>query len=292
MKTGKTALLRTLEITPVDKRSTPGVYVKQTCNANNLLSYLNQETLLTMNSFDSSIIHFINGFSQKSLFFNVLMLLLGYINLFKGGVLVGIVWWLWFRDENENYLVREHLISALVGCLVALFIARILILTLPIRIRPSSNPNVKFLIPYGMKTIGLAGGSTFPSDHAVLFSTLAFSYWFISKKWGVFAISYVLIVICFPRIYLGLHYPTDILAGTVLGFAIAFIFNSPKIRHNVSKPFFFLMNRQPGLFYLIFFLISYQLVVLFYDFREIGIRLFKYLLIFSGSLQRILFTNT
>jgi undecaprenyl-diphosphatase len=201
---------------------------------------------------------------------------------------MGIVWWLWFRNENENYLVREHLIAALVGCFVALFIARILLLTLPFRIRPSSNPHINFLIPYGMKAGGLAGGSTFPSDHAVLFSTLAFSFWFISKKLGVFAIIYVFIVIFFPRIYLGLHYPTDILAGTVLGFAIAFIFNSTKTRQQLAKPFFYLMNHVPGLFYFIFFLISYQLVVLFYDFREIATRIFKYLLIFNESLQRII----
>jgi undecaprenyl-diphosphatase len=230
-----------------------------------------------VNYFDSAILLFLNEFSRQSLIFDKIMVALVDINLFKGGILMGFIWWQWFRKTNatQSQAIREHIIATLVASFVALFTARMLASTLPFRIRPFENPDLQFVVPFTMKEDVLTGWSAFPSDHAVLFFTLAISFLYISKKLGIFSIIYVSLIICLPRIYLGLHYPTDIVAGAVLGLAFALVANYSKIRRPLSKPFFNLMARVPGMFYFSFFLVSYQIAVLFNDFRKLGEKTFK-----------------
>lgn len=69
---------------------------------------------------------------------------------------------------------------------------------------------------------------SFPSGHTTSSFAVATIIFLRNKKWGIFA--YILaILIAFSRLYLFLHYPTDILGGIILGVASAitiyFIFN-------------------------------------------------------------------
>ena len=72
--------------------------------------------------------------------------------------------------------------------------------------------------------------SSFPSGHAmsatVVYSTIAFLAARLEAqrlmRWVVIAIATVLIIlICSSRVYLGVHYPSDILAGVLVGFGWA-----------------------------------------------------------------------
>lgn len=231
-----------------------------------------------MNSFDSIIIDFLNSFSNWSIIFDTTIVNLMHLDLLKGGVLIGIMWALWFRTDNGtiNGSVRERLISTMCGSLMALFTARVLAITLPFRYRPLHDPEIDFVLPLNMSEKALDGWSSFPSDHAVLFFALAFSFWHISRRIGFLSIFYVTLVIMFPRIYTGLHYPTDILAGAALGFGFAWLFNLSIIRHNISKPFIFILDRNPSVFYFCFFIVSYQLATLFNDIRNLAENIFGF----------------
>jgi hypothetical protein len=59
----------------------------------------------------------------------------------------------------------------------------------------------------------LSGWSSFPSDHACLFFALATGLCLISPVIGGLALLHASLIVSLPRIYLGLHYPTDVLAG-------------------------------------------------------------------------------
>lgn len=63
-------------------------------------------------------------------------------------------------------------------------------------------------------------GFSFPSEHASVFSALAFSMLFINKKLGYVLVA-LAIVMGLSRVVLGVHYPIDVLAGFILGFIVS-----------------------------------------------------------------------
>jgi undecaprenyl-diphosphatase len=240
-----------------------------------------------MNFFDAAVMNFINGFSRQSLLFDKFMVAVVDLDLLKGGILVGLIWAFWFGSMNEaqKQSVRERMLSALVGCFAALVTARVLALTLPFRYRPVHDPLLDFVVPYEMPVFWLEDWSSFPSDHAILFLTLAFSFWFASRRLGLYSLIYTFVMILFPRVYVGLHYPTDILAGIPVGFAFAWLFNLYAVRKAIAKPFLHVANMAPGFFYFCFFILSYQITTLFDDVRDISEKAFK--LIFKYLLNLI-----
>lgn len=71
-----------------------------------------------------------------------------------------------------------------------------------------------------------ATGYSFPSGHTQTFATGSFAFAVHFKKlWlYVFSIAFTLLI-GFSRMYLGVHYPTDVLCGAIFGFVFAFILN-------------------------------------------------------------------
>ena len=67
-----------------------------------------------MDSIDLSISSFINGFAHRSIRFDEFVSWLSDYNLLKGGVIIGIVWWLWFRNEDDRR-TREALLAAIIA---------------------------------------------------------------------------------------------------------------------------------------------------------------------------------
>lgn len=224
-----------------------------------------------MNYFDSLIISFFNRFAQVSPTVDRLILLISENDLLKGGILIAALWWLWFRKDEQDQAVRERVISTIVSGFIALFVARALALTLPFRLRPLHNSDLNFLLPYGMKPTTMESWSSFPSDHGVLFFALATGIFLISRTMGALALVYVLVAIGLPRIYLGLHYPTDILAGAGIGIGIAWLLNIEKIRRLVAQPAMRWLQKAPGSFYACFFLLSYEIASMFDHVRVMGL---------------------
>jgi undecaprenyl-diphosphatase len=231
-----------------------------------------------MNSFDFEIIAYVNQFSQHSRMFDNLVRFLSDNHLLKGGVLTIIIWWAWFHIDERRSHDREHIISTLLSCFVAMQLARALALTLPFRIRPLHEEYLSFLLPYGMTPTALEGWSSFPSDHAVLFFTLSTGLVFISKKVGIFALFYTTLFIAFPRIYLGLHYLTDIIAGAIIGITIALLGNMYLCKVISLQKIVSWSHSKPSLFYPLFFLLTYQIADMFDGIRAIskaGFKLFQ-----------------
>ena len=62
---------------------------------------------------------------------------------------------------------------------------------------------------------------SFPSGHSLASFEGAVSIFLYDKKWGGAAIV-LAAFIAFSRLYLFVHFPTDVLAGTILGIFVAF----------------------------------------------------------------------
>ena len=85
------------------------------------------------------------------------------------------------------------------------------------RIRPSHEFNefINLLVSKG-------GKWSFPSNHAAnsfAFATVL-SYFFEQKKLALFTLASI---IAFSRVYVGVHYPLDILCGAIIGYILSWV---------------------------------------------------------------------
>ena len=61
---------------------------------------------------------------------------------------------------------------------------------------------------------------SFPSDHATVVAAVAGGLMFTNRRWGGVAAA-LAVIMAFARVYVGAHYPGDVLAGLALGAAVA-----------------------------------------------------------------------
>ena len=228
-----------------------------------------------INSLDGFVISQLNLFARKSWVFDEVVAFLSVNHLVKGGVLMLLVWWAWFRTDNRTSRDRDHIIATMLSCVVALAVGRILVIALPFRLRPLHETGLNFVKPYGVAEEALAKLSSFPSDHAVLFFALATGLFFISRALGVVTLLYAALVIALPRMYLGLHYPTDILGGALVGVVISWLGNLWLPGTRMVQFLKDLSWARPMYFYPAMFLVTYQVADLFENSRAFASGLFK-----------------
>ncbi len=194
--------------------------------------------------------------------------------MIKGVVLLTLFWWGWFRADRDQSIARLHMLSTLFACFVAIILARAMALFLPFRDRPMHEDALAFTMPYSINDRVLQGWSSFPSDHAVLFYALAAGMFFISRRVGVFSLVYVTLMIAFPRVYLGLHYATDIMFGAFVGVVVILLCNTRYFLDKVSEPVLNWSNSRPEIFYPLFFILAYQIADMFDSSRAL-LKFFK-----------------
>ena len=91
----------------------------------------------------------------------------------------------------------------------------------------------------------------------------------ISKRLGALAMLYAVVVVCFPRAFLGYHHPTDLLVGGLIGVVAAYLANLAIVRQTIYRPIVNWQQRHPSPFYAGMFLLTYQIDDLFNNVRSI-----------------------
>ena len=223
-----------------------------------------------MNPFDAFFLHLINGLAGRSWTIDGLALALKTNDLFKGGVVTALLWWAWFQPGAEQPKRRRAVLVTTAAAFTALLAGRLLAWSLPFRLRPLQNPEAGVNMAIGLSPMELSSWNSMPSDHAVLFFSLAAGLCFASRALGALALLHAVFVVCLPRVYLGLHYPSDILVGAMIGILIAWTAHSWGRLGRGADVVLGWERRQPAAFYAGFFLMTAQMSVLFTDLRDIG----------------------
>lgn len=214
---------------------------------------------------DKSISFFFNSFTHTFPTLDHFIYMLSENKLLKGGLVLSAFYYLWW--SNTTY--RSKLIITVLASFLAEVFTIIASLTLPYRARPFTGKDIDFNPPVAIDSWWNNAISSFPSDHATLFTVFGIGVYTCDKKIGRLLIAYIALFIFLPRIYLGLHYLTDIIAGILIGlFFYYLMLKSKKVTvfaHKISL----MAEEQPRYFYPILFLISYNLADLFTEAREI-----------------------
>lgn len=218
---------------------------------------------------DVQLLESLNQFARAAPTLDVTISLITHSYLFKGGVMMAFLWWAWFRRHPDQQRHRQAIMSVLSAALVSLAIARALALTLPHRMRPMHDASVAMELPVGMAPM-MQGWSSFPSDHAALFGCIATGMFLVSRRAGWLATGYCLLFIMLPRVYNGLHYPSDVLAGYTIGALSVFIASREAMMHHLLRPMYHWFMHRPGLWYPLFFLLSFEMANQFDDLRQAG----------------------
>ncbi|HEY8651476.1 MAG TPA: phosphatase PAP2 family protein, partial [Dermatophilaceae bacterium] len=85
---------------------------------------------------------------------------------------------------------------------------------------------------------------SFPSDHAVMGGAVATGLLLVNRRLGLLA-ALAAALMAFARVYIGAHYPWDVLGGLVLGGAVVLL-GWLLLRHPLTNLTTWL-RRQPGL---------------------------------------------
>jgi undecaprenyl-diphosphatase len=91
------------------------------------------------------------------------------------------------------------------------------------------------VLPHSVGLKAIEGWSSFPSDNACLFFGVAFCLLLVSRRAGILALAHTVVAVGFTRVYLGYHYPTDILGGAALGIGAVSLIGVRSIRSAVTR---------------------------------------------------------
>ncbi len=156
----------------------------------------------------------INSYVGQSQFFDAVVAYLSNAHFIKMGPLLALVVALWFW-HTSNPQRQAQILSGLAGVIVALAGAIVLQRTLPMSERPL-HAIPELVLPPGLERSTLRGESSFPSDTTTLSIAVATVIFLQNRTLGALAFLWAIFVVIFPRVYLGLHYVSDVAGGAVL----------------------------------------------------------------------------
>lgn len=123
--------------------------------------------------------------------------------------MIALFAWFWLRG---NYETKKQILKAFIFTSIALLISQCIS-----HIFYHPRP---FVMEIGRTLIDHSPNGSFPSDHMLIFSSIAFAYFFSAqRKLGIFLI-FIAWLVAWSRIYVGVHFPLDMLGAFTIACAL------------------------------------------------------------------------
>ena len=160
---------------------------------------------------DIALTQFINNLSGRIPAFDQVMITITNYGIYVLVAATALLWWK--RDQRAE--ARHACLVAGLSFLASLALNQVLLLYLH-RVRPYDAGVSHLLITPNPDW-------SFPSDHATAVAAIIAGLWLkklprIAALFGAFAV-----LICFSRVYVGVHYVSDVVGGAAIGTLVAVV---------------------------------------------------------------------
>ena len=176
----------------------------------------------------------------------------------------------WYWNCEPRIANRKDVANGFVGIALAFMLNRLLQLSLPFRPRPIHDVLLGLDLPAGLEPEILGGWSSFPSDHAAVFAALVGLVLPLSRRLGYLGLAYAVLFVLLPRLYLGVHYLSDLAVGFAVGAGASWLAHRRPLANLVGPAVERAARRHPATFYTASVLVLTQLVQMFGDIRRYG----------------------
>jgi undecaprenyl-diphosphatase len=160
---------------------------------------------------DSQLTQWINSFSGQSAVFDQLIIDITNFGVPIMVLLVVMQWWV----ASPRLEARQAALRAGLTFVLGLGLAQVMLLFIH-RMRPYDAGVSHLIVPASVDW-------SFPSDHAIASLGIVFAYAFGAFRRQTFLFLILAALICFSRIFVGMHYVSDVLGGAVVAFVAAVV---------------------------------------------------------------------
>lgn len=162
-----------------------------------------------INPFDIRVYHAINGLAGHNHILDDIMIVFAKYAVEIYAIIFVVAWFTLPKKDIKN---RHALVVAGFSGILALLI-NVVISHVWFRPRPFT------VLPHGTYTelVPHSNDASFPSDHTSGSFGFAAASWGKNQKWISYSFTILAVIVMFARVYVGVHYPTDVLAGMIVG---------------------------------------------------------------------------